>query len=590
VSGFTHESGETNDQNDTKEGEDLNFNGMQDSSETDPLDSDTDVDLIPDGFEIWASLDYDNKLDPFNASDISLDYDNDTIANLAEYNYGLQYGHDTDSNMTLNIWDNCDDTDPWCTKWEVEWGLRPYQNDESEDLDGDGLSNIEEWDNPDMGNFTIADSDGDGLNDGYETFNFGISTDPDCDGLKSPWDYDSDDDGVSDGQEVNGYQTTIMWYEGVELKNQDITVYGNDNDGIPDKDEIDPKNSTDYKWYFDALNDEDLTDDEKEEQIQNQFNPFLRENIPPKIDNVGVTTDCPITWVVYFILPVPVVEHCWSQVTVEITDVSDYSVIIKVLDTGNYVAFTGNSNQIFHATIDIDYWGDYLVDYKVNITATDSASNTIYWQDKINGFFGGLLDAIAAIWNAIVGFFQAVFELVMKALSFLKEWILDWLRESIRPVFEDMKASSYCELEDLSDYEEYDEIIDNPDSAEAVISSASPSFKRSVSLGGSSYGSGFVWPLILILPFMIFGIITPNDVKYGTLQQTEREISGTEEEIQETLDLGKRGFGRLLIQVGISLILLSLPFLIPPATPVGVILIIIGILILGFGIYISYVD
>lgn len=87
-----------------------------------------------------------------------------------------------------------------------------------DDLDTDGLTNLEEYEartNP-----NIADSDDDGLSDGYEvndSFTDPKTADSDGDGLSDseevnvtltgPNIYDTDEDGVSDGLEVNFYMT-----------------------------------------------------------------------------------------------------------------------------------------------------------------------------------------------------------------------------------------------------------------------------------------------------------------------------------------------------------------------------------------------
>ncbi len=108
-----------------------------------------------------------------------------------------------------------DDYDGMPQDWEVANGLDPTRDDSAEDLDLDGLSNIEEYQ---MGTDPQEpDTDSDGMTDGWEVEN-GLDPlsddsegDPDDDGLSNleefnngtdPNDSDTDDDGMPDGWEV----------------------------------------------------------------------------------------------------------------------------------------------------------------------------------------------------------------------------------------------------------------------------------------------------------------------------------------------------------------------------------------------------
>jgi len=85
--------------------------------------------------------------------------------------------------------------------WEYETGLNPQNaSDAQEDLDEDGLSNLEEYTY--QTNLGEADTDDDGLSDGLEVHVFG--TDP----LKK----DTDGDGIGDGLEAaaTGFSANVM--------------------------------------------------------------------------------------------------------------------------------------------------------------------------------------------------------------------------------------------------------------------------------------------------------------------------------------------------------------------------------------------
>ena len=137
---------------------------------TDPNNADTDSDGMPDGWEIDMGL---NPL--FN--DAAEDPDSDTLTNLQEYGYNtnpLKADSDDDGLSDpeeINTYGtdptNADtDGDGMPDGWEVDNSLDPLVNDAAGDLDGDGLSNYEEYLNgSDPFN---ADTDGDGFGDDWE--------------------------------------------------------------------------------------------------------------------------------------------------------------------------------------------------------------------------------------------------------------------------------------------------------------------------------------------------------------------------------------------------------------------------------------
>ena len=84
----------------------------------------------------------------------------------AEFNYGGQVA-DADSDGIPDDQDPDDDNDGMPDEWELLYpGLDPYFNDADGDLDGDGLSNLEEYEN--QTNPLNPDTDQDGISDADE--------------------------------------------------------------------------------------------------------------------------------------------------------------------------------------------------------------------------------------------------------------------------------------------------------------------------------------------------------------------------------------------------------------------------------------
>lgn len=137
---------------------------------TDPFDSDTDDDLMSDGYEI------DFELDPLNETDAPLDYDNDTLTN---YDESLIY---------TDPWSNDTDADSLTDDLEVFYNTDPLDPDTDTDL----LSDFEEIFDYSTDPLDL-DSDNDSLIDGLEVLMY--QTDP--------LDNDTDDDLMADGFEVN---------------------------------------------------------------------------------------------------------------------------------------------------------------------------------------------------------------------------------------------------------------------------------------------------------------------------------------------------------------------------------------------------
>ncbi len=156
-----------------------------------PTDEDSDDDDMWDGYEfLYESVDGIDVLDNTGAD---YDPDLDGLSNLREF-----LGVDAIASGLSNSWSNPGladtDGDGIPDGWEYEYGLDPVDPADAlfdEDLDGpDGLNNFEEWIN--RTDPFASDSDNDFVIDGAEVNVYGTD----------PLAHDTDLDGLWDGQEV----------------------------------------------------------------------------------------------------------------------------------------------------------------------------------------------------------------------------------------------------------------------------------------------------------------------------------------------------------------------------------------------------
>lgn len=184
---------------------------------TDPYNHDTDIDGLPDGWEVhW-------QLDPLEGGTNNEDCDDDSLSNALEYVHGTNpLSNDTDQDLLPDF-------------WEVLHGTDPTRYDSYLDLDGDTLDAYTEFihDTDPFKN----DTDDDGMADGWEiTHNFDPTS-------KRDQLHDVDEDGLTNVEEfLAGSNPRLNDSDGdllsdlaeVQLHRTDPSNFDTDTDGMPD--------------------------------------------------------------------------------------------------------------------------------------------------------------------------------------------------------------------------------------------------------------------------------------------------------------------------------------------------------------------
>ncbi len=156
----------------------------------DVCDSDDDNDTMPDDWELA------NGLNPL-LDDAMANPDGDTFTNLQEYVQGTDpqvFDVDTDGDGIPDVIDSDDDNDTMPDDWELANGLNPLLDDALDDLDGDTLTNLQEYQ---LGsNPNNSDTDSDGIADADEA-GYGtdiLNADTDRDTIVDGWEVQMGDD------------------------------------------------------------------------------------------------------------------------------------------------------------------------------------------------------------------------------------------------------------------------------------------------------------------------------------------------------------------------------------------------------------
>ncbi|WP_308366119.1 MULTISPECIES: hypothetical protein [unclassified Microbulbifer] len=208
-----------NDSNTYDGGEDPDGDGARNRREfeqgTGPHNPDTDNDSEPDGEDQWPldptkardddgdglpnAWEESHGLSPFNPADAAADFDADGLSNLQEYLVGSRVDlADTDGDGIadgMDLWplnasyhsDQDGDGLPGAFELQYQFLSDEFPHDAVEDFDGDGLSNLSEFE---IGSDPQAsDSDADGIADGedFAPVDNRYRLDADGDGLPNEW-------------------------------------------------------------------------------------------------------------------------------------------------------------------------------------------------------------------------------------------------------------------------------------------------------------------------------------------------------------------------------------------------------------------
>ncbi|WP_111979561.1 putative Ig domain-containing protein [Algibacillus agarilyticus] len=241
---------------------DTDNDGANDNDDFAPLSAqysfDSDRDGIPMEWEYrYAFLADDNHLDG------ALDEDGDGLSNVAEFlagtdpelsdsdHDGVDDGYDIAPNNPVYKHDFDNDGIP--NAWEVLHGSNDYDgNDATADMDGDGLTTLEEFlagTHP-----AVADSDGDGVNDhdDFAPTDPVYSLDTDKDGIPAVWEAlfglsDTDSQDATGDSDADGFNNIAEFLAGT-----DPTKADTDGDGVVDGSDFAPLNSA---YQYDVDND-----------------------------------------------------------------------------------------------------------------------------------------------------------------------------------------------------------------------------------------------------------------------------------------------------------------------------------------------
>jgi len=119
---------------------------------------------------------------------------------------------------------------------------------------------------------------------------------------------------------------------------------------------------------------------------------------------------------------------------------ADYARL-KILLYGNQYVWTPiayPTQRTFSAHLDIDYWSDYQLDFKVEIKTIDTNGNVMTVTQTVSSAWFGLLKDV---WNAIVEFFKTVKEKALEVLDALVDWVVEKVKAAYASVVNAIKSA-----------------------------------------------------------------------------------------------------------------------------------------------------
>jgi hypothetical protein len=165
--------------------------------------------------------------------------------------------------------------------------------------------------------------------------------------------------------------------------------------------------------------------------MDGQFNPFIRESTPPVVINVKVKTHENWGWETFGFIPVYILKRAWAEIDMEMIDVAEFHVTVRI-SPGRVAEFEGEGHEWFKAELDLYLW-EIAGKYKVKIETVDLAGNELDppYEEEADGWFGGVLRMLEALWEFICAVVSAIADAVMAALSFIIEWIIQQFSNAI---------------------------------------------------------------------------------------------------------------------------------------------------------------